>query len=276
MTVKDKLNRLQDLLTGYHSCVIAFSGGVDSTLLLKAAKDVLGSRVLAVTAVSSAFPDQELAAAKDLAANLQVPLEIIKTNELANPEFAANPPNRCYFCKLELFGELTAIARSKGYSYVLDGANADDEGDFRPGLLAGRELGVLSPLSLAGITKAEVRELARQLGLPNWNKPSLACLSSRVPYGQPISAEKLRQIGAAEELLRTYGFGQYRVRHHGTIARIEVSPEDFPRLIATPLRRQLTDSLQQLGFTYITLDLAGFRSGSMNETLPVEVKNGSN
>lgn len=275
MTLEAKLELLKELLTQYQSCVIAFSGGVDSSLLYKVAVDVLGDRVLAITADSETYPSHELEQARELAVKLNANFEVIKTEELANPVFAENPPNRCYYCKQELFGKLLAIAKEKGYAYVLDGANADDTSDFRPGMQAARELGVKSPLKEAGLTKEDIRTLARQMGLANWDKPSFACLSSRFPYGHSITPRKLNQVEEAEKMLRSLGFKQFRVRHHGDIARIEADLADLPRLVEEPLRQKLASGLRELGFPYVTVDLAGFRSGSMNEVLPGEVKNGS-
>ena len=275
MILEAKLELLTELLTQYQSCVIAFSGGVDSSLLYKVAVDVLGDRVLAVTADSETYPSHELEQARELALKLNANFEVIKTEELANPVFAQNPPNRCYYCKQELFGKLLAIAKAKGYAYVLDGANADDTADFRPGMQAARELGVKSPLKEAGLTKEDIRTLARQMGLANWDKPSFACLSSRFPYGHHITPRKLDQVAGAEVMLHNLGFRQFRVRHHGDIARIEVDLADLSRLVEESLRQKVVNGLKQLGFPYVTVDLAGFRSGSMNEVLPGEVKNGS-
>ncbi len=274
MALEQKLQNLQNILLQYHSAVIAFSGGVDSSLLFKVAVKVLGENVLAVTADSETYPSFELAQAKELAQTINGRLEIIQTAELANPVYAQNPPNRCYYCKQELFGKLLALAQERGYAYVLDGANADDGGDYRPGLQAGKELGIKSPLKEAGLTKADIRTLARQMGLSNWDKPSFACLSSRFPYGQAITAQKLHQVAEAEALLRNLAFRQFRVRHHGEIARIEVDVDALTKLVEPTTRQTIVEALQTLGFAYVTIDLAGFRSGSMNEVLPEEVKDG--
>lgn len=275
MILEAKLEILKELLTRYQSCIIAFSGGVDSSLLFKVAVDVLGDKVMAVTADSETYPPHELEQARELAVQLNANFQVIKTEELTNPVFAQNPPNRCYFCKQELFGKLVALAEEKGYAYVLDGANADDAADFRPGMQAARELGVQSPLKEAGLTKEDIRTLARQYGLANWDKPSFACLSSRFPYGHSITPQKLDQVAKAEDTLRNLGFRQFRVRHHGDIARLEVELTDLSRLLEEPLKQTIIKTLKEIGFHYVTIDMEGFRSGSMNEVLPSEVKNGS-
>lgn len=262
-----KYKRLKAILAGMDGALVAFSGGVDSTLLLKAAVDVLGDKVLAVIATSETYPGREIAAAKVLARRLGVRPRVIKTRELENPEFAANPPERCYHCKRELFGTLVAMAREAGLPFVLDGSNTDDTGDFRPGAKAGRELGVRSPLREAGLSKADIRAVSRTLGLPTWNKPSMACLASRFPYGTSIRPAGLKQVGAAEDLLRRLGFGQLRVRHHGTVARIEVPPAELGRAVKPAMAARIVAGLKKLGYRYITLDLEGYRTGSLNEVL---------
>lgn len=262
----EKKEKLESILQELESVVIAFSGGVDSSVLLAAATGVLAKdRVLAVTAVSETYLSEELAVARDLATKLNVPFTVLETEELTIPGFSENPPERCYHCKKELFGKLSALATAQGYQFVVDGSNVDDTGDWRPGMKAAAELGVRSPLREAGFTKEDVRALALHLGLENWNKPAMACLSSRFPYGQPITKEKVAQVAAAERFLRTLGFAQLRVRHHGDTARIEL-PADRLREAVT-LTAQIVPHFRQIGFTYITLDLAGYRTGSMNEVL---------
>jgi uncharacterized protein len=257
---------LERIIDEMERVIVAFSAGVDSTLVLKVAYDRLGDNALAVTAVSPSLPESELQEAIELARLIGAPHRLLETHELDDPNYAANPINRCYFCKMELYDELFELAQREGYRYILNGANLDDVGDFRPGEQAAREFGnVRSPLREAGLTKIHVRALARELGLPNWNKPAMACLSSRLPYGTRVTRETLKQVEQAEAYLRSLGFRQLRVRHHGDLARIEVERPDLPRLIE--LGEEITRKLKQLGYTYVTADLLGFRSGSMNETL---------
>jgi len=250
---------------------VAFSGGVDSTLLLAVAVRELGAdRVLAFTAVSETYRDDELAAARSLAASIGAEHVVAHTTELADDRFTSNSRRRCYYCKREMVGKMRAAATAAGIDVLADGANRDDLGDERPGLTAAAEAGVRHPLIEAGLGKAAVRELSRTLGLPTWDKPQQACLASRVPYGSPITVEKLRQIAAAEGVLRELGFGQCRVRHHGDVARVEVEVADIARA-GGAARTVLARRLHELGFTYVTLDLDGFRSGSMNEVPMNEV-----
>jgi len=229
---------------------------------------VLGrENVLAVTGVSPSLASRELESVRQLAAALDAPLELLPTAEMSNPNYAANPAERCYYCKNELFTKLKALADERGFEAVVCGVNADDTGDFRPGIDAARQMGVRMPLLEAGLTKAEIRQLARDMGLPNWQKPALACLASRIPYGTPITLASLSQVEKAENFLYERGFGVLRVRHHQKLARIEVPVEDLPRLLAEPLRSELVVFFKSIGYTYVTVDLQGFRSGSANEAI---------
>lgn len=265
MTIEEKWARLLSLLREMKLAVIAFSGGVDSSLLLKAAAEVMGPHLIAVTADSETYPPGELARACEFTRMLGVRHRVLLTEELKNEEFARNSPDRCYFCKKELFGKLRRIAELEDIPHILDGSNLDDLRDHRPGRRAAEEFSVRSPLVEAGLAKAEVRELARARNLPVWDKPSLACLSSRIPYGARITPEILRTIQAAEDVLRGIGFRQLRVRHHGDTARIEVERKDFGRLLEGDTLDAITRSLKELGYIYVCLDLEGYRTGSMNE-----------
>ncbi len=247
------------------SAVIAFSGGVDSTLLLYAALRALPGRVLAVTATSPTYPKAERDEAERLAAAWGVAHRFVESNELEIPGFSENPPDRCYHCKKELFGILAGIARAEGYGAVCDGTNDDDRNDFRPGRRAARELGVRSPLLECGVTKEEIRALSRRFGLPTADKGSFACLSSRFPYGTPIDEEKLRRVEACEEILRRFGFRQFRVRVHGAVARIEVGRDEIARLFEPEVSDAVHDGFRRHGFLYVSVDLKGYRTGSMNE-----------
>jgi pyridinium-3,5-biscarboxylic acid mononucleotide sulfurtransferase len=263
---EERLRELGRIVAPYGSALVAFSGGVDSSLALAICARVLPrEQVLAVTSNNETYLPSELDLAREFAGSLGVEHLIVNTRELDNPDYASNPANRCYFCKSTLYSDLSRIAGERGYACVVDGANADDEGDYRPGRKAAKELEVVSPLSLAGVGKAEVRELAKHLGLPSWDKPALACLSSRFPYGQEITAEKLAQVARAEEFLREQGFRQVRVRHHGEIARLEVGPEEMERAFA--LREKISAELREAGFLYVALDMSGYASGSLNAAL---------
>ena len=264
--LEKRLEVLEGIVKPYGSALVAFSGGVDSSLALAvAARALPRESVLAVTSNNETYLQSELEGAEAFARSLGVEHLVVNTRELDNPNYASNPKNRCYFCKSTLYSDLARIAGEKGYACVVDGANKDDEGDYRPGRRAAKELGVVSPLSLAGVSKAEVREIARRLGMSSWDKPALACLSSRFPYGQEITPEKLAQVARAEEFMRREGFRQVRVRHHGEIARLEVGPEELERAFSE--REKITAELLDAGFLYVTLDLAGYKSGSLNAAL---------
>jgi len=267
-----KYERLKSLLGEMGKVLMAFSGGVDSSFLLKVAVDVLGDNVLAVIASSETYPEKERDEAVKLAGKLNVRYKIIQTKELDNPDFANNPPERCYFCKMELFSKLRDIAESENIPYVLDGSNYEDISDFRPGAKAAEELGIRSPLKEVGLVKNEIRQLSKNFDLPTWDKPAMACLSSRFPYFTEIEPESLKQVALAEEYLRELGFNQVRVRHHGQIARIEIDSKEFQRIIDEDVRKKIIKNFKKFGFIYISLDLAGFRSGSMNEPLNLEKK----
>ncbi len=266
-----KLLKLKENIKALKKVAVAFSGGVDSTFLLKVCIDELGSdNVLAVTAHSQAITNQEFIEAQTLANLLKARQIIIQLNELDDPFITNNPPERCYYCKKQIFNKFIATAKEQGYNFVLEGSNFSDKDDFRPGMRAIKELGVLSPLKDAGLTKDEIRQLSKEMGLPTWNKPSYACLFSRFPYGEKITPEKLKRVAQAETILRENGFGQFRVRSHSDLARIEVLPEDIDKFFDQPFRNKIVNEFKKIGFTYITLDLSGYRSGSMNEQLKEE------
>ena len=261
---RDKFARLKRIIAKMRSVLVAYSGGVDSSFLLKVAKDILGNKVLAVIAKSPTYTKSELEEAVDFCNKYKIKYLIIETEELNNPRFAKNPKNRCFYCKDELFSRLKKIAEARKIKYIIDGSNADDTRDFRPGRKAKEKHKVRSPLQEAGLTKDEIRRLSKDLGLETWNKPSLACLASRFPYDTQITKKDLRRINAAEEFLRSLGFAQVRVRHYDSLARIEVLKDDIGRVLSLASQK-IVNKLKELGYNYVTLDLEGYRPGSMNE-----------
>ena len=267
MDARVKLETLKNHLKSLESLAIAFSGGTDSTFLLKVAYDVLGENILAVTARSSTYPEREFAEAVEFVERHRISYRVIVSEELEIEGFSENPLNRCYLCKHELFSKIVGLANERNLKHVADGSNFDDLDDFRPGAKAASELGIVSPLREAGMTKADIRILSKEMNLPTWNKPAFACLSSRFPYGQKITREKLLAVDRAEQFLFDAGFRQVRVRHHGNMARIEVSAEERVKFFEKGLMDKVHDELKKLGFTYTALDLKGYRTGSMNEDM---------
>ena len=266
-TVHIKLNKLQQFLNGLEKVAVAFSGGVDSTFLMAVAHRALGDRALAITAMSGLFPAREMEEAREFAAAKGIRHIVHEMDEFAIAGFAENPENRCYLCKKSLFAGFLEISKKQGIPHLVEGSNVDDDGDYRPGTQAIRELGILSPLREAGLTKAEIRQLSHEMGLPTWDKPSFACLASRFPYGETITREKLKAIETSERVLFDLGFRQVRVRHHGNMARIEVNTDEMEKLMSAAIRETVYPKIQQAGFAYVTLDLRGYRMGSMNETI---------
>jgi len=273
MNLRDKYNSLQGILKGLSKVVVAYSGGVDSTFLLKAAVDTLGvENILACISIGSAEPTGQLKRAKEVAQSIDVKLKTIDTDELNDPNFIANKPDRCFHCKSRICRILVDIAKEQGFDNVIFGTNYDDLDDFRPGNRAMKIFGIRSPLAEAKLTKDDIRQLSRQMNLPTADLPSSPCLASRIAYGLEVTEQRLRQIDEAEEFLRSLGFVEFRVRHHDTIARIEVSLRDIEKVSVEPTRSKITEKLKSLGFKFVTIDLQGFRSGSLNESLSDEEK----
>ncbi|UCF05999.1 MAG: ATP-dependent sacrificial sulfur transferase LarE [bacterium] len=265
--LRRKLEQLKEIISRCNGALVAFSGGVDSTFLLDVTREVLGENVLAVTITGPLFPSKEIEEAQEIASVFNVEQVVVEIDEMKKKHFKHNPPDRCYHCKRDLFSVLLGIAKERNLDCVFEASNMDDTKDHRPGMKAVKELGVKSPLIKAGITKEDVRALSKERGLTTWDKLSMACFASRVPYNQPITPDKIQQIRKAEDYLCSLGFHQCRLRHHGAIARIEVAHDEIRRIVDEPIRRDLVEHIKGLGFKYVTIDLEGFRSGSLNEEL---------
>jgi len=267
MSLKDKRLNLESRIFKLESAVVAFSGGIDSTLVLAVANKVIGKRILAVTAKSDSVPERELQAAQELTQTLNIKHKVVKTEEMSSPNYLKNPANRCYYCKSELYTKLATVANQYKITNIINGINLDDLGDHRPGITAAKEAGIISPLVESQFNKQDVRSLAREMGLSNWEKPALACLSSRIPYGQPVTSKKLSMIDEAEEIFLAEGFREVRVRHYGDMASIELLKTEIPSLMKNGLYEKTIDRLKKIGFQKITIDPEGYRSGSLNEAL---------